>query len=320
MTGWEYVLGRHHHTRRWNEHRHFRRFCSICHHLWRNCSECHYFSGTAASVTTPWGSAASAATSGDITVDVATSGSSVVVYAAQMQHKAIPIMGSASDRGISSGTGGLTWVDLGIPAARADTSGASLTLDTRQGVRRTDLKSLGVIDSGSSAETWRGSGWRAETWRDSGWRAETWRDSGWRAETWRDSGWRAETWRDSGWRAETWRDSGSHRPRPKHFTLRLDSRLPHRQTSSGEGRPVHLKLHHPERRSPAGLRSESPALLSLHTRLRVLSQLHIYYQICWWYCGSGPHFQQWWDRILGWGRETNIMVPGQLSLSECEQN
>ncbi len=34
---------------------------------------------------------------------------------------------------------------------------------------------------------------------------------------------------------------------------------------------------------------------------------------CWWYCGSGPHFQQWWDRILGWGGETNIMVPGQLS-------
>ncbi len=36
------------------------------------------------------------------------------------------------------------------------------------------------------------------------------------------------------------------------------------------------KLHHPERRSPAGLRSESPALLSLHTRLCVLSQLHFY--------------------------------------------
>ncbi len=30
-------------------------------------------------------------------------------------------------------------MDLGIPAARADTSGASLTLDTRQGTRRTDL-------------------------------------------------------------------------------------------------------------------------------------------------------------------------------------
>ncbi len=45
---------------------------------------------------------------------------------------------------------------MGIPAACADTSGASLTLDTRQGVRRTDLKSLGVIDSGSSAELRRG--------------------------------------------------------------------------------------------------------------------------------------------------------------------
>ncbi len=64
----------------------------------------------------------------------------------------------------------------------------------------------------------------------------------------------------------------------------------------------------------------SPLLYSsLHTWLCVLSQLHIYYQICWWYCGSGPHFQQWWDRILGWGGETYIMVPGQLSLSEREQ-
>ncbi len=63
----------------------------------------------------------------------------------------------------------------------------------------------------------------------------------------------------------------------------------------------------------------SPLLYSLYTHDCVsLSQIHIYYQICWWYCGSGPHFQQWWDRILGWGRETNIMVPGQLS--ECEQN
>ncbi len=51
----------------------------------------------------------------------------------------------------------------------------------------------------------------------------------------------------------------------------LDSRLPHRQTTSGENGPVHLQLHHPERRSPAGLCSESPALLSLHTRLCVLS-------------------------------------------------
>ncbi len=47
-------------------------------------------------------------------------------------------------------------------------------------------------------------------------------------------------------------------------SLQLDSRFPHRQTSSGEGRPVHLKLHHPESRSPAGLCPESPAL-SLYT-------------------------------------------------------
>ncbi len=34
----------------------------------------------------------------------------------------------------------------------------------------------------------------------------------------------------------------------------------------------------------------------------------------------GLVFQQWWGRILGWGGETYIMVPGQLSLSEREQN
>ncbi len=56
----------------------------------------------------------------------------------------------------------------------------------------------------------------------------------------------------------------------------LDSRFPHRQTSSGESRPVHLQLHHPERRSPTGLCPEPPALLSIHSRLRVLSQLHFY--------------------------------------------
>ncbi len=54
-------------------------------------------------------------------------------------------------------------------------------------------------------------------------------------------------------------------------SLWLDSRFPHRQTSSGESSPVHLKLHHSELRSPTGLCPESPALLSLHTRLRVLS-------------------------------------------------
>ncbi len=46
--------------------------------------------------------------------------------------------------------------------------------------------------------------------------------------------------------------------------------------TSGENGPVHLQLHHPERRSPTGLCPESPALLSLHTQLCVLSQLHFY--------------------------------------------
>ncbi len=43
-----------------------------------------------------------------------------------------------------------------------------------------------------------------------------------------------------------------------------------------KSRPVHLQLHHPEHRSPTGLCPEPPALLSLHTRLRVLTQLHFY--------------------------------------------
>ncbi len=54
----------------------------------------------------------------------------------------------------------------------------------------------------------------------------------------------------------------------------------HRQTTSGKGRPVHLQLHHSERRSPTGLCPEPPALLSIHPRLHVLSQLHFYCQIC----------------------------------------
>ncbi len=37
-----------------------------------------------------------------------------------------------------------------------------------------------------------------------------------------------------------------------------------------------FKLHDPERKSLIGMCPESPALLSLHTRLRVLSQLHFY--------------------------------------------
>ncbi len=63
---------------------------------------------------------------------------------------------------------------------------------------------------------------------------------------------------------------------PKHFTLWLDPRFPHRQTTSGESRPVHLQLHHPECRSPTGLCPEPPAILSLHPRLRVLTQLHFH--------------------------------------------
>ncbi len=73
------------------------------------------------------------------------------------------------------------------------------------------------------------------------------------------------------------------------FVQNLDSRFPHRQTTSGESRPVHLQLHHPEHRSPTGLCPEPPATLSIHPRLRVLTQLHLYCQICGWYCGSGPH-------------------------------
>ncbi len=49
----------------------------------------------------------------------------------------------------------------------------------------------------------------------------------------------------------------------------------------------------------------NPLLYSLYTHDCVLSQLHFYCQICWWYCGSGPHFQEWWDldeveRLTSW--------------------
>ncbi len=77
----------------------------------------------------------------------------MVVYVAQMQHSAIPTLGSVSDRGNSSWTGGAERVDFGRPAVRTDTSGVSLKLDLNQRTRRTDLKSLDVTDSGSSAET-----------------------------------------------------------------------------------------------------------------------------------------------------------------------
>ncbi len=76
---------------------------------------------TAACATTSGGSAASAATSGDITLDATVSKGSVVVYAAQIHYKAIPIVESATDRGISSGTERSESADLGVPAARADT-------------------------------------------------------------------------------------------------------------------------------------------------------------------------------------------------------
>ncbi len=58
------------------------------------------------------------------------------------------------------------------------------------------------------------------------------------------------------------------RPRPKHFTLWLDSRLPHWQTTSGENGMkigknwMKIQLHHPEHRSPTGL---CPELYSLYT-------------------------------------------------------
>ncbi len=59
---------------------------------------------------------------------------------------------------------------------------------------------------------------------------------------------------------------------------------PHRQTSSGESRASSPQnTITPERRSPTGLCPDSPALLSLHTWLCVLSQLPIHHQIRWWY-------------------------------------
>ncbi len=91
---------------------------------------------------------ASSAAWGGSAADALPWDSPVVAYVAQMQHSAIPTLGSASDRVNSSGTGGSKLVDLGIPAVRTDTNCVSLTLDISQRPRRTDLKSLGRIGSG----------------------------------------------------------------------------------------------------------------------------------------------------------------------------
>ncbi len=116
--------------------------------------------------TTSKGSAASSATSRDTILDAATSGGSVVVYAAQTYQKAIHIMGSTLDRGISSGTGGLKWVGLGC---QLHTSGSS----TQTGYQTRILKDWPWISVCETDRTWQDSGWWAETWRDSGRPAET---------------------------------------------------------------------------------------------------------------------------------------------------
>ncbi len=85
--------------------------------------------GFGADTTISGGSAASAATSGNPSVDVAGSGTLAVVNTAHTHQKAIPHMGNATDKGITSGTKGFESAGLEIPAARADTSGGSSTLD-----------------------------------------------------------------------------------------------------------------------------------------------------------------------------------------------
>ncbi len=66
-------------------------------------------------------------------MDTAVCKVSVAVNAVQKHHKAIPIWGSATESGISSGTGRSESAALGIPAARADTSVRSYTLDAYLG-------------------------------------------------------------------------------------------------------------------------------------------------------------------------------------------
>ncbi len=85
------------------------------------CSRCHCLGKPAVSPTTSGFSAMSAATSGDIIVGAAClvyGVWSVVVYAAQIHYKVIPIVGSTTDRGISWGTERFETAGLGIPAAR----------------------------------------------------------------------------------------------------------------------------------------------------------------------------------------------------------
>ncbi len=185
------------------------RFCSISRHLWRHYSgPCHLgqFSGGVRSPNT---------------------------------QKGDPHQGKCVRRGNQFWNIGLKGIGtgLGIPAARTDTSGASLTLDIRPGnsrdwpyisgldrpwqfrcaVARLGLKSFDVGDAGLMSrdvrvilaeELW--AGWAPDDqqwlWCGSGCSAETWRDSGWSALTWSDSGWSAVTWSDSGWSAVTWSD------------------------------------------------------------------------------------------------------------------
>lgn len=79
------------------------------------------------------GSAVSAATSGNPSLDVPGCETLVVVNAAHTHQRAIPHMGNAADKGITSGAKGFESVGLGIPAACADTSGGSSMLDASLG-------------------------------------------------------------------------------------------------------------------------------------------------------------------------------------------
>ncbi len=55
-------------------------------------------------------------------------------------------------------------------------------------------------------------------------------------------------------------------------------------------------------------------------RVNITMSAFVIGEICWWYCGFWASFPTMMRPHTGWGRENHIMVPGQLSLSECEQN
>ncbi len=160
MTDWKCIVGRHHHARSCSEYRCFERFCSMRCHLWRNWSGNNHFREHS---------------SGHHYLSCYllrhhSEPCDLGRFCGGVRSPNTPKSDSHHGKRFTQGNqfreGGLKGVGLGMPAACGDTSGASLTLDTRLS------EYLGVTD-----RTWQDSGWSAVTWRNSGWPTVMWRSS-----------------------------------------------------------------------------------------------------------------------------------------------